>query len=95
MVSEMPQLGLPFAKDRLRQLTRVYTPPECRRRGDMRWLLCEVVLEADRERTVLVLEPDPFEESPLDADALELLYRKFGFQTIQREPVVLMARQPR
>jgi ribosomal protein S18 acetylase RimI-like enzyme len=95
MVGPAPKLPLPNL-DRLRQITGVFTDPDKRRQGHARWLMCEVCVEADQAGTVLLLEPDPFEDdAPLDAGALELFYRRFGFRVIQREPCVLMAREPR
>ena len=91
--------GLP-ANAALAEVSRVYTKPERRRQGDARWLLCEVCVEADRAKTVLMLTPKPFDDEPMDADGLELFYRRFGFKVAQREaddgtPAVIMVRQPR
>lgn len=85
----------PDESNQTRLIRDLYTEPECRRRGDARYLLCEVCVEADRERAVLVLEPKPGDDGPLDAEALELFYRRFGFIVGQREPMVLMVRAPR
>lgn len=77
------------------QLVGLYTEPDKRRRGDATWLMCEVCVEANESKTVIVLEPEPGEDGPLDAAALESFYRRFGFEKIQSEPIVLMARRPR
>lgn len=91
--------GLPTDAN-LIEITRVYTKPERRKKGDARWLLCEVCVEADGTDTVLMLNPKPFDDEPMDADALEGFYRRFGFKTVQRAtddgaPHVIMLRQPR
>lgn len=87
---------LPSDLGHLRLVKNVFTPAAKRRQGDARWLMCEVCVEADRTRTVLMLEPRPDEDdAPLDADALENWYHGFGFKVAQREPVTFMARQPR
>lgn len=95
--SLMIEPGLPpFDKEaQMRTITKLRTAPEARRKGDARWLLCEVMVEADKERTVLVLEPKPDEGGPLDVEELELWYRRFGFRVVQREPITLMVRPPR
>lgn len=83
-------------RDRVLQISNLFTAPNRRRKGDARWLLCEVCVEADANKAVLVLEPRPMDDdAPLDETALESFYRRFGFETMQRQPVVLMARRPR
>jgi predicted GNAT family N-acyltransferase len=91
--------GLP-ADANLVEITRVYTKPERRKQGDARWLLCEVCVQADETQTFLMLSPKPFDDEPMDADALEGFYRRFGFKVMQREaddgtPHVIMVRKPK
>jgi predicted GNAT family N-acyltransferase len=91
--------GLP-PEANLIEITRVYTKPERRKMGDARWLLCEVCVNADETQTFLMLSPKPFDDEPMDADALEGFYRRFGFKVMQREaddgtPHVIMVRQPK
>lgn len=81
--------------ERTRVVRGLYTDPAKRRLGDARYLMCEICVEADMQRTVLVLEPKAADDGPLDDTALENFYRRFGFQVIQRGAVILMARQPR
>jgi predicted GNAT family N-acyltransferase len=84
----------------LREITKVQTRPDRRRMGDAKWLMCEVCVEADLAEKVLMLTIAPFADEPMDAMALEMFYRSFGFKTLQREaddgtPTVIMARAPR
>lgn len=90
------QLPADFGEpERVAQLVGLYVEPKQRRQGHARWLMCETCVEADLTRTVLVLQPEPDGDGPLDACGLEIFYRRFGFEKIQSEPVVLMARRPR
>ena len=74
----------------LREISALYVPPESRRQGLARWLLCEICVEADRESTVLVLSP----EIDKEIDLIEF-YSEFGFRIVQQKPVLLMAREPK
>lgn len=87
--------GLGKDIERIRLIRGLYTDPAKRRLGDARYLMCEICVEADMQKTVLVLEPKADDDGPLDDTALENFYRRFGFQVIQRGAVTLMARQPR
>lgn len=85
---------------KLREITKLQTRPDRRRKGDAKWLMCEVCVEADLAGNVMVLTIAPFADEPMDAAALELFYRSFGFKWTQREaddgtPHVIMARAPR
>lgn len=64
------------------------------RKGHATTLLWTVCHEADEARIVLILQPRSFGDGEMDDERLERFYGKFGFQVIQREPVVLMARLP-
>lgn len=88
-----PSLGKD--NERVRLVRGLWTDPAARRRGDARFLMCEICVEADNQGTVLVLEPKADENAPLDNAQLENFYRRFAFRVIQRAPVTLMARQPR
>lgn len=63
------------------------------RKGHATTLMWTVCHEADQDRTVLILQPKRFADGELDDEKLVRWYSKFGFRTIQQEPV-LMARQP-
>lgn len=93
-IEAAPDLPLPNL-DSLRQITALKTEPSQRRKGHAQWLMCEVCVEADNTQTVLLLEAKPDEDGALDEGGLELFYRRFGFRVVQREPTLLMARQPR
>lgn len=79
--------------DRIRVIVRMQTTEECRRKGAATRLLKQVCGEADLYETVLVLTPAAFLDAPIDDTHLAAWYRRFGFNAIQTEPVVLMARQ--
>jgi len=65
---------------------------ESQGKGHATKLMHEVCTEADVYGKVLFLQPQPFDDG-MDADKLEQFYKKFGFEKIQDEPVVLMARK--
>lgn len=69
------------------EISQLQTPKLLRRMGLATDLLLQVCDEADAEGVVLMLMPD-------GEDWLEQWYARFGFATIQTEPVVLMARPP-
>lgn len=94
MIDEFDHPGLGADKERIRLVRGLYTDPESRRNGDARFLMCEICVEADEQRTILVLEPKS-DDGPLDDADLINFYNRFAFKVIQREPIVLMARQPR
>jgi GNAT superfamily N-acetyltransferase len=79
---------------RVRMIQKLRTEPECRQRGDATWLLASVCAEADADGTVLMLEPRPFDDCPMDADQLREWYERCGFVVGQAEPAVLMLRAP-
>lgn len=87
--------GLGKDGERVRLVRSLWTDPAKRRLGDARYLMCEVCIEADKHRTILVLQPKAGLDAPMDSDQLVNFYRRFAFRVIQREPVVLMAREPR
>jgi GNAT superfamily N-acetyltransferase len=70
----------------------VWTDPEARKQGFATELLKSIVDDADIEGVVLMLNPKPFGRVGLEN--LAPWYERFGFMTIQRKPVVLMARMP-
>lgn len=65
---------------------------ESRGKGHATKLLHNVCTEADVDRKVLMLQVKKFDEG-MDEDKLLKFYSRFGFTTIQTEPVTLMARQ--
>lgn len=81
--------------DQIRLIVRVQTDPDCRRQGHATRLMRLVCEEADAAFTVLVLTPTPFYDAPMSETDLAVFYRRFGFITIQTDPVVLMSRAPR
>jgi GNAT superfamily N-acetyltransferase len=74
------------------ELVRVWTDVEGRKQGFATELLKSITQDADIEGVVLMLNPKPFGTAGLVE--LQAWYERFGFQVIQRKPVVLMARMP-
>jgi GNAT superfamily N-acetyltransferase len=70
----------------LLEVSQLKTDEAHQRKGYATRLLDEVCTEADDSRTVLVIMPD--------TDSLELFYGRFGFEPVQRNPVI-MARAPK
>jgi GNAT superfamily N-acetyltransferase len=89
-----PMDGLaPDEIDRVRVIVKLRTDPAHRRKGHATRLLKEICYEADTTGTVLVIEPAPFEDEPHKVGQLAHFYRRFGFETLQTEPRILMARK--
>lgn len=84
----------PEFEDRFRTIRHLTTKPERRRKGDATYLLAKVCVEADHALTTLILDAVPFDESPLDEQALMLFYRRFGFRLID-DTINTMIREPR
>jgi len=64
------------------------------RKGHATALLHKVCKEADRDRQVLMLRVESYDDG-MSNDQLISWYGKIGFAVIQREPAVLMAREPK
>lgn len=64
-----------------------------RRRGHATALMWTVCAEADLAWLTLIVQPLVFDDG-MAQDKLEKWYKKFGFDEIQKTPVVLMARSP-
>lgn len=81
-------------RGKTREISHVDTPENLRNRGMATQMLLNVCDEADAHKVILVLFPEPFGDNPsMSRDQLEHWYEsKFGFQTIQEEPVRMMAR---
>ncbi len=74
------------------ELVRVWTDPEARKQGFATELVRSICDDADVEGRVLMLYPKPFGRVGLES--LAPWYERFGFVTIQTDPVQLMARKP-
>lgn len=83
--------SLPEELSGVLEVVRVWTDPEHRGQGYASAVMNEVIRDADRTGTVLMLKPTPFGR----VGVLDLVgwYGRFGFIVIQNKPV-LMARQP-
>lgn len=69
-----------------REITELFVPEEFRGKGEASELLKEVCNEADDKKLMLVLIAD--------TERLALFYGRFGFEVIQKSPI-LMARSPK
>ena len=76
----------------LRELLSVHASNP--RKGQATALMHEVCAEADRSGFVLMLRPEPFDDG-MTLEQLLAWYVRFGFELIQREPCLLMVRDPR
>lgn len=74
------------------ELVRVWTDPEARKQGFATELVKDICNDADIEGRVLMLSPKTFGRVGLED--LAPWYERFGFVTIQKKPVQLMARMP-
>lgn len=83
--------SLPEGMESVLEVVRVWTDPEHRGQGYASAVMNEVIRDADRTATVLLLNPKPFGR----VGVLDLVgwYQQFGFVVIQQKPT-LMARQP-
>ena len=79
-----------------REIVDVETPFAEQGKGYATTLLHKVCREADAAGLVLVLSPQPFGDNInlSQAQLLDWYQRSFGFQPVQTEPMVLMARMP-
>jgi GNAT superfamily N-acetyltransferase len=74
------------------EVVRVWTDPEHRKEGYATDLLKSIIEDSDIEGAVLMLNPKTFGRVGLED--LAPWYERFGFMTIQKKPVQLMARMP-
>ena len=84
--------NLPASLSGVLELVRVWTDPEAREQGYATELIKAICADADIEGRVLILTPRTFGRVGLEN--LAPWYERFGFDTLQRHPVVLMARMP-
>lgn len=81
----------PDLPDGVLEVVNVFVNPAHRGDGYGTSLIEAICEDADRSGTVLLLRPDAEDG---DNEALTGWYRRFGFDVIQTEPVMLMARRP-
>lgn len=65
---------------------------ESQRKGEATALMHKVCQEADDARMTLLIHVVPFDEG-LTLEQLQKFYTKFGFEVIQTEPALMMARR--
>lgn len=83
-------------EDKLRLIGYLKTAKAYRKQGHASRLMRDVCIEANQSQTVLLVQPKGSDhDAPLSDEQLELFYMRYGFKVIQREPIVLMAREPR
>jgi len=80
------QLIPPNQRGNARELTEFNTPIEHRGKGEGSALLQEICDQADTEGLLLIISADN--------ERLEKYYSRFGFATIQKSDIILMARKP-
>lgn len=76
----------------LLEISHVLTPESHRGQGYASMLLQKVCAEADEAGKVLLLNPKPYDTEPMNAEELTDWYSRFGFDLIQTQPALLMAR---
>lgn len=72
------------------ELRSLRTDPDHRGQGDATKLLLSAIMEADINRYFLFLHVQPDEDGPLDKSALANWYHRFGFTTIQADPLLMV-----
>lgn len=83
-------------RPKTREIVNLETKFEEQGKGYATTLMHKVCREADAAGLVLVLSPQPWGDNMnlSQAQLIEWYQRSFGFQPIQTEPMVLMARMP-
>jgi GNAT superfamily N-acetyltransferase len=87
-------------RSKTREVLEVYTEPGFRGLGWATKLLEDVCAEADKHRLMLIVFPKPYSTASSEPNApgetrLTSWYvNHFGFEMIQTEPVVMLARPP-
>lgn len=89
------RLSVPSAlPDKMRgdvvELRGLRTHPDHRGNGDATRLMLSTTLDADMWRYFLFIHVEPEDDSPLDKAALANWYHKFGFVTIQADPLLMV-----
>lgn len=77
----------------VREITNVFVNPAHRNKGYASALMEQVCDEADESQIVLMLMPEPYQDSGRTKEQLLSWYESFGFSAIQDSPCV-MARKP-
>lgn len=87
-----PNRCLPPEMAEVMEVLKVTTDLAHRKQGHASAVVREIVRDADKTGTVLILQPRPY--GTIGLINLRGWYERFGFMQIQANPV-LMARQPR
>ena len=83
--------ALPSAmRGKVVELRSLRTEPDHRGEGHATNLMLATTLEADMHRYFLFLHVKPDEDGPLDEARLANWYNKFGFTTIQADPLLMV-----
>ncbi len=78
-----------IVRDQCRWVRKVYVPAEHRGKGQATFLMHKIIGKAQDAGLTLLLTPGAFDEDGPEDDQLERWYRKLGFVTLQREPMIL------
>lgn len=86
--------GVPdHLKQDVREITDLYVDPKMRRKGQATELITRICKEADSKKMILVLRPGAFGDGEMSDRYLHEWYcTTFGFNELQQEPVILLAR---
>lgn len=76
--------------DKCRMVSHVETDPRHRGKGHATHMMRKVCQQADAVGLSLVLEPKPYDDEPMDRNALESFYTRLGFMRIQDDPVLMV-----
>lgn len=89
-------MGLPEdMRNGVDEVLNLFVEPEYRNQGQASALMQRICRGSDTNRKVLLLQPKPFDGGEMSDLALTSWYTKFGFEIVQAEPVLLLARPPR
>ena len=72
------------------EVSSIRTEPEYRGRGDATMLMFKTCTDADAAGKFLLLHVEPDADSPLGRDELADFYRRFGFNPIQDDPLLMV-----
>lgn len=73
----------------LLELSSLVTDPEWRGKGYATALMWKTVRACDLNKMALLLNVQPFDDEPLDTEALSAWYRRFGFRDLPGSPGVM------
>ena len=87
-------LAPPHLRGKLREVSSLVVDAAARGKGFATALMREVIEQADAQRVALLVNVEPFDDGPLDAESLRFWYARLGFVEIQPMPCI-MVRAPK